>query len=151
MLAVVFGLVGVTPLVAETPKELPEAATRELKTLKGKWRIEKVLHFDRETTPGSADDPLIFEFKGNTIRFSESSSGTVVELDPSTTPKCLDFSPLQGFGIFKKDSIYESVYKLEGETLSWAVYIGPGKNRPVGFDKPTDAWVKVIVLKRVKE
>src|SRR6185312_3774916 len=127
---------GAPLLSADTPGKLPEAAKRELKTLEGKWRVEKVLHFERETTPGSADDPLIFEFNGNRIDFAKASSGAVVGLDPATTPRCMDFRPLEGFGIFKKGSTYESVYKLEGDTLTWAVYIGAGKNRPVGFDRP---------------
>lgn len=53
--------------------------------------------------------------------------------------------------MFKKGSTYESVYKLDGDTLTWAVYTGRGKNRPTAFDRPTDAGVKVLALNRIKE
>ena len=136
---------------AAPSKGLPEAAKKELRSLEGKWRVAKFLHSDRETTPGEGDDAVVVEFKGNTIDFAGSATGVVVELDPATDPKCLDFKALVGSGVFKKGSTYESVYKLDGDVLTWAVYVGRGKNRPTAFDKPTDAGVMVMVLNRVKE
>jgi uncharacterized protein (TIGR03067 family) len=137
-------------LVASGPavpsKELPEAAKKELRALEGKWRVVKFVHSDRETTPGEGDDAVVVEFKDNTIDFAGSSTCVVADLDPATDPKCLDFK-----GPFKKDMIYESVYKRDGDTLTWAVYHGQGKNRPTAFDKPTDAGVMVMVLTRVKQ
>jgi uncharacterized protein (TIGR03067 family) len=149
-LAMTMGVV-IAPVFADTPKELSGAAKRELKKLEGKWRVVRVLHSDRETTPGTDDDPVVIEFKGDMINIARSATGAVVELDPATDPKCLDFKARVGSGVFKKGSTYESVYKRDGDTLTWAVYTGRGKNRPVAFDKPTDAGVKVIVLNRVKE
>jgi uncharacterized protein (TIGR03067 family) len=142
--------VGGTAL-AETPKELSGAARRELRILEGKWRVVRFLHSDRETTSGTGDDEVVVKFKGDTIDFAGSAAGAVVELDPATDPKCLDFKALVGSGVFKKGSTYESVYKLDGDVLTWAVYVGRGKNRPTAFDKPTDAGVMVMVLNRVKE
>ena len=72
-------------------------------------------------------------------------------MDSATDPKCLDFKARVGSGLFKKGSTYESVYKLDGDTLTWAVYTGRGKNRPTAFDRPTDAGVKVLALNRIKE
>jgi hypothetical protein len=66
-------------------------------------------------------------------------------------PKWLDFTVPMGFGVLKKGSIYESIYKRDGETLTWAVYVGRGKNRPLAFNRPTDAGVMVMVLTRAKE
>jgi uncharacterized protein (TIGR03067 family) len=149
LLALVIRLVG--PILADPPRKLPEAAKKELKALQGKWRVVKFLHSDRETTPGTGDDAVVVEFKGDTVDFDGSAAGTVVELDPTTDPKCLDFKIRVGSGVFKKGSTYESVYKRDGSTLTWAVYHGRGKNRPVTFDRPTDAGVMVMVLKRVKE
>jgi uncharacterized protein (TIGR03067 family) len=127
-------------------EELPEAAKQELKSLEGKWRVAKFVHSDRETHPGTGEDEVLVEFKGGTIDFDGSATGVVVSLDPTTDPKCLDFK-----GLYKKDTIYESVYKRDGDTLTWAVYHGQGRSRPAAFDKPTDAGVMVIVLNRVKE
>ncbi|HJZ58586.1 MAG TPA: TIGR03067 domain-containing protein [Gemmataceae bacterium] len=149
------GYLGTVLLAASGPaapsKELPEAAKKELKALEGKWRVVKFLHSDRDTTPGTGEDEVTVEFKGNTIDFAKAATGVVAELDPATDPKCLDFKAQVGSGVFKKDSTYESVYKLDGDTLTWAVYVGRGKNRPVAFDKPTDAGVMVMVLNRIKE
>lgn len=131
-------------------KELSEEAKKELKGLEGKWRVVKFLHADRETTPEAGED-VVVEFKGNTIDFAGAATGAVVALDPATDPKCLDFKTPMGSGVFKADATYESVYRLDGDTLSWAVYHGREKNRPVSFDTPTDAGVMVIVLSRVKQ
>ena len=150
MLTVAIGL-GSAMLWGNEPKELPDAAKKELKALEGKWSVEKVVHSDRETTPGDDDDKLIFSFKGSTIDFAEFASGVIVELDPTTEFKCLDFKMLKEFGVLKKGTTYESIYKLDGDTLTWAVHVGREKSRPVTLDKPTDAGTLVIVLTRVKE
>jgi uncharacterized protein (TIGR03067 family) len=150
LLAFILGNIGVAPILADPPKELPEAAKKESKALEGKWGVVKVVFSDREAIH-DVEDRLIFTFKSNTIDFAESGSGVIVELDPATNPKCLDFKLLKGFGVLKKDSTYESVYKIDGDTLTWAVRIGREKNRPVNFDKPTDAGTIVIVLDRVKK
>src|SRR5262245_29395305 len=142
VLAALFAVAG--PMSPQ--KELPEAARKELKALEGKWRVVKFLHSDRETTPGTGDDEVVVEFKGNTIDFAGSATGVVVDLDPTTDPKCLDFK-----GLYQKDAIYESVFKRDGDNLTWAVYHGRGKSRPTAFDKPTDPKLMVIVLRRVKE
>jgi uncharacterized protein (TIGR03067 family) len=151
MPVIVIGVACVAPLLADRPKELPEAAKKERKALQGKWRVVKFLHSDRETTPGTGDSAVIVEIKGDTIDFDGSAAAAIVELDPATDPKCLDFKARVGSGVFKKGSTYESVYKLDGDKLTWAVCTGRGKNRPTAFDKPTEAGVMVMVLNRVKE
>lgn len=151
ILAIGMGVIGVVPLLADPPQKLSDAVKQELKTLEGKWRVVRFLHSDRETTPGTGDDQVVVKFEGDTIDFAGSTTGVVAALDPSTEPRCLDFKVGVGSGVFKKDSTYESVYKLDGDTLSWAVYTGRGKSRPSTFDKPTDAGVMVMVLKRAKE
>jgi uncharacterized protein (TIGR03067 family) len=142
--AVLAGLLAASGPAAPS-KELPEAAKQELKALEGKWRVVRFLHSDRETTPGEGDEAVVVEFRGDTIDFDGSATGVVVGLDPTTDPRCLDFK-----GLYKKDTIYESVYKRDGDTLTWAAYLGQGKSGPTAFDKPTDPGVMVIVLGRVK-
>jgi uncharacterized protein (TIGR03067 family) len=134
----------------DPPKELPAAAQKELKTLEGKWRIVIVVHPDREAPRD--DDGEVFEFKGNAIDFAEGSgTGQVVGLDLETDPRCLDFTMRKGFGVLREGATFESIYKLDGDTLTWALYVGRGKSRPTAFDKPTVEGGMVIVLKRVKE
>jgi uncharacterized protein (TIGR03067 family) len=148
--ALVGGLVVVTSLLGDPPQELPEAAKKELKALDGKWRVVKVVFSDREALH-EEEDGLIFSFNGRAIDFAKSGSGVVVALDPETDPKCLDFKTLKEFGVLRAGSTYESVYKLNGDTLTWAVHVGREKNRPVSLDKPTDPGTLVIVLSRVKK
>jgi uncharacterized protein (TIGR03067 family) len=136
---------------AAPPKEVPEAAKKELKALEGKWRVVKFLHADRETNPGTDEDEVTVEFKGDTVDFAGAATGVVAELDPATDPKCFDFKVAAGSGVFKAGTTYESVYKRDGDTLTWAVYTGRGKNRPATLDKPTDAGVMVMVLNRIKD
>jgi uncharacterized protein (TIGR03067 family) len=75
----------------------------------------------------------------------------VEEIDHATDPKCLDFEAQTTSGVFKKGVTYESVYKLDGKLLTWAVYTGRGKNRPTSLKKPTEAAVMVMKLERIKE
>jgi uncharacterized protein (TIGR03067 family) len=148
--ALVGGLVVVPSLFGAAPKELPEGAQKELKALEGKWRVVKVVFSDREAVHDE-DSDLVFSFKGSAIDFAKSGSGVVVALDAATDPRCLDFKMLKGFGVLKEGATYESVYKRDGDTLSWAVHVGREKNRPVTFEKPADPGTLVIVMSRVNE
>jgi uncharacterized protein (TIGR03067 family) len=139
------------PALADTPKGLAGPARRELKALEGRWRVVRFLHADRETTPGTGAEAVVVTFKGDAIDFNGSAKGAIVALDPATDPKCLDFEAQVGSGVFKKGSTYESVYKRDGDKLTWAVYHGREKNRPTSLDKPTDPGVMVMVIARVKE
>lgn len=132
---------------ADPPKELPAAARAELKTLEGKWRVVRFLHADRETTEAG----VVVEFKGGRIDFAGVGAGEVLEVDPATDPKCLDFKVVKESGALRKGMTYESVYKLDGDRLTWAIHTGREKNRPAGFGKPSLAGTMVIVLERVKE
>jgi uncharacterized protein (TIGR03067 family) len=146
---VLAGLLAALGPVASS-KELSEGAKKELKALEGKWEVVKVIFSDREAIHDE-ENRLIFTFKGNSIDFAKSGLGIIVELDPSTDPKCLDFKLLKEFGVLRKGSTYESIYRIDSDTLTWAVHVGREKNRPLTFDKPTDAKTMVIVLNRVKE
>ena len=50
-----------------------------------------------------------------------------------------------------KDQVYESIYKVDGDTLMLAVHIGEGKKRPEKFESPKDSGVVFITLKREKK
>jgi uncharacterized protein (TIGR03067 family) len=136
--------------LAAPPKGLPEAAKKELKVLSGKWKVVKFVYSDRETTP-EAGDGVIVEFKGDRIDFAGATTGVVEAMDHATDPKCLDFKAQGMSGVFKKGSPYESVYKLDGDKLTWAVYVGRGKIRPMSLDKPKEAGVMLMMLERIKE
>jgi uncharacterized protein (TIGR03067 family) len=136
---------------ADPPKELSAEAKRELKALEGKWRVVKILHSDRETVPGTEDDPFVIAITGGKIDFAGVATAAVADLDLMTDPKCLDFKVRVGSGVLKAGAVYEAVYKRDGDTLTWAFYHGREKSRPSGLDKPTDPERMVMVLARVKE
>jgi uncharacterized protein (TIGR03067 family) len=149
-LAIVAG-VAVTSAPADPPRGLSGAAKLELKALEGKWRAEKFLHSDRETVPGADGDPFVVTIAGGKIDFAGVATAEVTDLDPATDPRCLDFTARAGSGVLKAGSTYESVYKRDGDTLTWAFHYGRGKSRPAGVGKPTDPGLMVLVLTRVKE
>jgi uncharacterized protein (TIGR03067 family) len=149
-LAIAVGVM-VAEATAEPPEKLSGAAKRELKALEGKWRAVKFLHSDRETTPGADDDPFVVTVAGGGIDFGGVATVEVADIDPTSDPTCLDLKVRSGSGVFKTGSSYESVYKRDGDTLTWAFYHGRGKSRPTSLDKPTDPAVMVMVFERVKE
>src|SRR4051812_22382416 len=93
-------------LMAEDKPQIEESAgkvkelQKELKAVEGKWAVVKFIHPDRETTP----DDVTVEFKGRTIGFDKSAAGEVVELDPATDPRCLDFKIKTGSGALRDGS-----------------------------------------------
>ena len=68
-IAIVTG-VAVTSVSADPPWGLSGAAKMELKALEGKWRAEKFLHSDRETTPGADGVPFVVTIAGGKIDFA---------------------------------------------------------------------------------
>jgi uncharacterized protein (TIGR03067 family) len=132
-------------------KELSEAARKELKKLEGKWRITKVV-FNGKAKPG---DDGFFEFKGRRVIGLEGGEVEdyfeVVILDPATWPTILDLKALVDMGSLMKGTVYESIYKVDGDDLSLAIYLGTGKKRPDKFVSEKDSNVIVITLKREKK
>ncbi|HJZ56221.1 MAG TPA: TIGR03067 domain-containing protein [Gemmataceae bacterium] len=138
-----------TAAPADPPKELSEAAKKELKKFEGKWKAEKVTSSEGEITPPDGEGML--EIKDRKILLDGKSFGEITELDPSVDPKCLDFKVLVGKGALSEGTVIETIYKIDGDTLTWAVYLGADKKRPANFDAPKEAGTFVVVLKRVKE
>jgi uncharacterized protein (TIGR03067 family) len=140
-----------TATPTDPPKKLPDAAKKELKALEGKWRAVKFIHSDRETVPGTDDDPFLVTVTGVKIDFAGVATAVVADLDTTADPKCIDFKVGVASGVLKADSVHESVYKRDGDTLTWAFYHGRGKSRPTSLGKPTDPALMVMVMTRVKE
>lgn len=135
----------------EKEKELPAAAKQELKKLEGKWRLVKAADANKESDVKESE-ALHFTFKGAELTMSfgdKKETLRVTAIDATTDPKCIDFAEQRRD---KTERTLEGVYKLDGDTLKIALAIPKdGKNRPTGFDKPTDPRTMVWTLKRVKE
>ena len=136
---------------AEPPKakELSAEAKKELKKLDGKWEIVKTADADKESDEKSE---IYLVFKGTEVTMSfkdQKETIRITAIDPTTDPKCIDFvEQLRD----KSERTLEGVFKIDGDTLQLALTIPKdGKNRPTGFEKPTEKRTMVWTLKRVKE
>ena len=136
---------------AADPPELTEAGKKELKKFEGKWKAEKVIVAGLEVVPGANEGTI--EFKGQKMIVDGFELAEVSALDPGVDPKCLDFKAVIEKGEIAKGMVYETIYKIDGDTLTWAIYIGADKKRPANFDAPTekDAGMVLATFKRVKE
>jgi uncharacterized protein (TIGR03067 family) len=132
-------------------KELPEAAKKELKQLEGKWKAVRLVVNDKdeEVTRDGAD--VFLTFKGRKVLLGDEEVFEIPALDPSTDPKCLDLKAVADVpGVVGKGTLYEAVYKIDGDTLVMALHLVEGKGRPVKFESPKDSGVAVVTLKREK-
>jgi uncharacterized protein (TIGR03067 family) len=149
MLAALVTLIIATPVADDLPK-LSEAGQKELKKFEGKWKPEKLVVDGKEEMPPDGDDKLL-EFKGRKMLVGEKEFFDVAALDPSTDPKILDLKALQDMGPITKDTIYEAIYKIDGDTLMIALHVGEAKKRPEKFESVKDSGVVFITLKREKK
>jgi uncharacterized protein (TIGR03067 family) len=104
-----------------------------------------------EQEPGANDPELILEFKGRRVSAEGKERAAVESIDPSTDPKCLDLKALDSEGDVKKGSVFEAIYKIDGDTLTLAIHVGPEKKRPANFDAPKEERTILMVFKRVKD
>jgi uncharacterized protein (TIGR03067 family) len=132
-------------------KDLPEAAQKDLKKLEGKWKAVKLVANEEEDTPTRDGADIFVTFKAHKVTIEGVNSFQITEIDPTTDPKVIDFKALEDKSGITKDTVYEAIYKLDGETLTIAVYIGAGNKRPQKFESPKDSSIMVITLKRTKE
>jgi uncharacterized protein (TIGR03067 family) len=148
-------LIAVTLAVPAAPaedkeKELPEAAKKELTKFEGKWKAVKfVANEAEEAAPDGAD--TVLEFKGRKILLGDKELFHIPALDPGTDPKCLDMKALADQAPVAKDTVYEAIYKFDGDELTIAVHVGGGAKRPDKFESPKDSGVVVVTLKRMKD
>jgi uncharacterized protein (TIGR03067 family) len=132
-------------------KELPEAAKKDLKKLEGKWKAVKLVANDNEQENPMLDgEEVVLEFKGRKLALMGKDYFDITELDPSTTPKIIDLKGLEDKGGIRKDTVYEGIYKIDGETLTIALYVGAGNKRPEKFESPKESNIIVVTLKREK-
>src|SRR5207253_971052 len=108
-----------------------------------KWKVTTVSLDGEERKPNADDKDVFIDFKGRKVILTEDGKETelfeVAALDPSTTPKILDFKGLVDMGpVIKKDTVYEGIYKLDGDDLKLALYIAAGSKRPEKFESVKD-------------
>lgn len=132
-------------------KPLSEAGQKELKKFDGKWKGEKLMINESEESPPDGDEGIL-QFKGRKVLMGGKELFDVAALDPSTDPKILDLKAVADMGpVIRKDTVYEAIYKFDGDTLVIAVYVGEGSKRPAKFESPKDSNVAVVTLKKQKD
>jgi uncharacterized protein (TIGR03067 family) len=136
----------------EKPKELTEAAKKDLKKLEGTWKATKLVREgNEEENPKMGGDEVVIEFKGRTMLMNGKDFLAIETMDPSTDPKCIDFKALIDQGPVSKGTVFESIYKIDGDTLTLALHPEGGTNRPAKFESPKDSKVMVVTFKREKK
>ncbi len=131
-------------------KELSDAAKKELKTLEGKWVVTKLV-VDGNDVPVPDGDEKNLEFKERKFRLAGKDIFHITTLDPSTTPKLIDFKGLEDMGEIRKGNVYEAIFKLDKDTLTLALYFGEGQKRPDKFESGKDSKIAVVTLEREKK
>jgi uncharacterized protein (TIGR03067 family) len=128
-----------------------DAAAKELEKLQGTWSTVSA-KLNGEALPDGLVTDLKFvvqkdkvAVKGDAQILREFAQGTL-KLDPSTTPKALDFKVGKGD---RKGDVIEGIYQLKGDELTVCARL-VGKERPAKFESPADSNVVLIVVKREK-
>jgi uncharacterized protein (TIGR03067 family) len=149
MIAAVLSLTFIVA-TADEPK-LPEAAQKELKKLEGKWKAVKAVTNGLEETPEMDGQEVVVEFKGRKAVVNGKDFFEIATLDPSTEPKCIDLKSGVDQGQIAKGTVFESIYKFDGDDLVLAIHMGADKKRPAKFESEKDSGVVVVTMKREKK
>jgi uncharacterized protein (TIGR03067 family) len=131
-------------------KELSAEGKKELAKLQGKWKATKVVLNGNEVGPQMDGNDVIIEFKKQKFLLNGNEAFDVAMLEPTTTPKLLDLKALSDMGDIAKDATYEGIYKLDGDTLEIALYLGATGNRPSKFESEKDSKIVVVTFKKEK-
>jgi uncharacterized protein (TIGR03067 family) len=149
---VAFTLTSPVAILDEKEEPLPEAAQKELKKFQGKWKAVKAIVNGAEENDGTN---VTIEFKDRKMHVTQNCMEqmeffSVTAIDPTTTAKLLDLKALVDMGPITKGTVYESIYKIDGDDLTIAIYFGEGKKRPEKFESEKDSMVIVVTFKREK-
>jgi uncharacterized protein (TIGR03067 family) len=136
----------------EKEKEFTEAAKKHLDKLQGVWKAVKGVKDGVEETdaPGDGAD-LLIEFKGRTMLMKGNEFFEITGLDTTTDPKCIDAKTVAAAGPLPKGTVFEGIYKLDGDTLTLAVFEGGGTNRPTKFESTKGSKVILMTFERQKK
>ena len=130
------------PLLAQEPKEqakdVKEAKEKVLKSLQGKWTVEK--HVDRGEDLTKAFARLVVTVKDNTFKSGDKPKDSfTVELDPTQTPPTFD--------IIDGEKTQLGIYELKVDTLTFCV-ADAGAPRPKELSSTKESKTVLTVLKR---
>jgi uncharacterized protein (TIGR03067 family) len=120
---------------------------KALEAIQGKWTILSVER-DGKADAKWTDGVRLMEGDKYTLTPKDGTpvSGTF-KLDPSKTPKTIDFVP--GAGQFKGKTL-AGIYALEGDTLKICFATEEGKPRPTEFTSKPGSGTMLAIHKKIK-
>ncbi len=123
-----------------------DAVKKEKDALQGKWTILSVER-DGKAVEMWTDGTRVMEGDTYTLttKKGDSFKGTFA-LDPSKTPKGIDFKP--GGGQYK-DKTLRGIYEIDGDMLK-VCFAEPDKPRPTEFASKADSGLTLAIHKKQK-
>jgi uncharacterized protein (TIGR03067 family) len=126
---------------------LSESGQKELARLQGEWIAQRLASQGGDVDFTTIDRQLVARFDGPLYTFTGRPKGYITLLDPGTDPKLMNIRSIERGRQLRTD---EAIFKIDGDTLSICLYQGDGRQRPTGFEKPTEPGVVLAVFKRAK-
>lgn len=155
----VLGLALVVAQAAGGEKADAETTKKEVARLQGTWKIVEVIAGGKRVTDDFSKDELII----NGTEWTAQGEGKepykrFFRLDPTCTPRVIDWTDEAGGSFKDRDKIREGVYTLDGDTLTICFHVVPNdaSGEPKVRDRPTEVKSKegsnavVIVFRRLK-
>jgi uncharacterized protein (TIGR03067 family) len=142
-------IVSLLPLAAYSQDD---AVKKEREKFQGVWQVVSSEE-DGNPTPDFIVQALKIEIKGDQITLKgvedliKKFGKVTLVIDPSTTPKILDFKVDAGS---EKNNVFEGIYEMKDDVLKICASTRNGGNRPDEFKTKAGANRVLFVLKREK-
>lgn len=144
--ACMFTMIGA---IASSADVKEDAVQKDRKLIEGTWRVVALEVNGSKSTEEDARKLTVVNGPDGTWSLrsdgNEISKGTNL-LDPTKTPKTIDFTPTVGEGA---GSLYRGIYEL-GEKTRKLCFAPPGKERPTEFSSTPDSEHILVMFEREK-
>jgi uncharacterized protein (TIGR03067 family) len=118
------------------------STSKELKQLQGEWVLQGGEKNGTKLELQPDDPKMVLEIRGDKWIFTGQEKGKIIAMDS----KILDIKSLEEGRVGQVD---EGIYKLSGDTLTFCIYQGNGKNRPTEFTSKDEDTI-VAIFTRLK-
>jgi uncharacterized protein (TIGR03067 family) len=108
--------------------------TEALKPFQGKWMLERTLTTGDKFVRKPGENDIVLEFKGQKLLVNGNDAGEVLAVHNDIKPTGFD---LRRVDVPEGGKADEAIYKIDGDKLTIAIYIGGERLRPANFDEPT--------------
>ena len=131
---------------APAVEERPDPVKDDLDKLQGTWIV---VYYEKDGIKRDAEglkNTSRLTIKGNQYTWSNGSQPGSISLDPTKSPKHVDYTITDGDA---KGQVEKSIYAITGDT--WRDCIAPnGKDRPSEFAAPAGSGYTLVVYRRAK-